>query len=131
MKILDYRDDYYSFTGKLSDNTRQLAFAGIALIWIFRKFENDNYSLDHNLYLPSILIVLALGFDLLQYIYQSLVWASYYSYYYHLKNKKLQDEVKSSWMWNIPTWILYIFKVLFVVIAYYKILIFLMKKLII
>ena len=34
--LKDYRADFYTFTGKASDITRQLAFAGIALIWIFK-----------------------------------------------------------------------------------------------
>ncbi len=36
MKLSDYRETYYEFSGKLSDVSRQLSFAGIALIWLFK-----------------------------------------------------------------------------------------------
>ena len=36
MKLSDYRETYYEFSGKASDVTRQLAFAGIAIVWIFK-----------------------------------------------------------------------------------------------
>jgi len=32
MKLSEYKQDFYSFTGKLSDINRQIAFAGIAII---------------------------------------------------------------------------------------------------
>jgi hypothetical protein len=31
-KLSEFKEDYYFFTGKLSDINRQIAFAGIALI---------------------------------------------------------------------------------------------------
>jgi len=37
MNLQDYRDDFYTYSGKASDISRQLAFAGIAIIWIFKK----------------------------------------------------------------------------------------------
>jgi hypothetical protein len=36
MKLQKARDTYYEYSGKLSDITRQLSFAGIAIVWIFR-----------------------------------------------------------------------------------------------
>ena len=39
-KIEDYREDFYFFTGKASEVNRQLAIAGIAVIWIFKNPEN-------------------------------------------------------------------------------------------
>jgi hypothetical protein len=39
MKLQDYRNDFYLFSGKASDISRQLAFAAIAIIWIFKRTE--------------------------------------------------------------------------------------------
>lgn len=36
MKLQDVRSTYYELSGKTSDLVRQLGFAGIALIWLFR-----------------------------------------------------------------------------------------------
>jgi hypothetical protein len=37
MKTVEgYRQDFYDFSGKASDASRQLAFAAIAVIWLFK-----------------------------------------------------------------------------------------------
>ena len=36
MKLRNYRQTYYDYSGKASDIARQLSFAGIAIIWIFK-----------------------------------------------------------------------------------------------
>ena len=36
MKIHELRSTYYEASGKVSDISRQLAFAGIAVIWVLR-----------------------------------------------------------------------------------------------
>ena len=66
MNLQDYRDDFYTYSGKASDISRQLAFAGIAIIWIFKKkVPATGLTVPSELILPGILIVLALGVDLL------------------------------------------------------------------
>lgn len=35
MTLSDYLASYYELSGKASDVSRQLAFAGIAVIWVF------------------------------------------------------------------------------------------------
>jgi len=52
-------------TAKVSELIRQIAYAGIAIIWIFRT--TNNTILD-SLVLPAILLILALLLDLIQYI---------------------------------------------------------------
>ncbi|MGK5042181.1 hypothetical protein ACQ4WQ_17720 [Janthinobacterium sp. GB1R12] len=75
--LKDYRETYYAASAKAGDIARQLAFAGIALVWIFQrtaKEANDAYSLPEELYWPTLFIVAALTLDLLQYCYKSGVW---------------------------------------------------------
>ena len=81
LKLSEYKEDYYTFTGKLSDITRQIAFAGIAMIWVFRKSDDMGIKIEEGLILPAILIVIALAFDMFHYIYQSITWSVFYTYY--------------------------------------------------
>jgi len=75
MKLDDYRETFYSYTGKASDISRQLAFAGIAIIWIFKKdLPGAGLTVPRELIVPGLLIVLALGFDLLQYCLGTVIW---------------------------------------------------------
>lgn len=74
---------YEDFTGKLSELTRQLAFAGIAVIWIFK----DGGAVSANGTPPSLMprdLVLAmcafvacLTLDYLHYLLASVVWRLY------------------------------------------------------
>ena len=126
-KLSEFKEDYYFFTGKLSDINRQIAFAGIAIIWVFKKGENLDFQIDSDLILPAILIVSALTFDMLQYIYQSITWAIFYT----IKNRKYKSEdkeIKSSEYLNYPSWFFFGVKVLLVLIAYWHIFGFLLNK---
>jgi hypothetical protein len=78
MKLKDYKNDYYEFSGKLSDNTRKLAFAGIAIVWIFKQEKEGTFILPDMLKLAVLMFVITLSFDLLQYIEDSELTASRY-----------------------------------------------------
>jgi len=78
MRLQDYRETFYEFTGKASDITRQLSFAGIAIIWIFKKETGTALTVPHELLWPGVLIVLALFLDLLQYCLGTVVWWLFY-----------------------------------------------------
>ena len=71
---------FYGYSEKLSGLVRQLSFAGIAVIWLF-KVGGENaggIEWDDSLLFPLVAFVLALMFDLLQYVYYSLVWALFH-----------------------------------------------------
>jgi thiamine transporter ThiT len=82
MKTVEgYWQDFYEFSGKASDINRQLAFAAIAVIWLFKTdTPNGQITIPHDLIWPGILIVAALAADLLQYVAGSLIWGSYARY---------------------------------------------------
>jgi len=65
-------------TAKLGDITRQLALAGIAVIWIFKKDIAGQPAIPRELFTPGILIITSLTLDLFQYGSSSLLWAMYY-----------------------------------------------------
>ncbi len=128
-KLSKYRDDYYAFTQKLSDINRQIAFAGIAIIWVFKQTNGNEIIIEQPLIYPLKLIVIALALDMLHYIYQSSIWAIFYSYYKH-KYQSEDHELDSSPKLNIIAWALFAFKVLLVIIAYYYIFEFFNDKLV-
>jgi hypothetical protein len=117
MKLSEYKQDYYTFTGKLSDINRQIAFAGIALIWIFKKNDVGNLIICHELVLPAILLAIALGADIMQYIYQSITWAIFYRYY-EKRTDNDDAEIFAPSILNYPSWMFFIIKVALVLIAY-------------
>ena len=81
MNINDYRETYYTLSGKASDVCRQLAFAGIALIWIFKEDNGSPLAVPDALLLPAALFVTALALDLVQYVYGSLAWGAFSRYH--------------------------------------------------
>lgn len=129
MKLSEYQQDYYTFTGKLSDISRQLSLAGIAIIWIFKTNIEDKIILDTSLRYAAIFIILSLAADLLQYTYQSVTW----SVFYHSKKRNGNsdnDVIPSPEYLNYTSWLLFGTKVVLLIIAYIMIIIFLNHKVI-
>ena len=130
MKLAEYKSDFYHFTGKLSDINRQIAFAGIALIWIFKKTNGTQITICDELELPAILLAVGLGFDILQYIYQSITWAIFYRYH-EKKNSNPDLDILASPVLNYPSWTFFILKVLSVIVSYVFIVKYLIENLIV
>jgi hypothetical protein len=127
VKLAEYRKTFYEFSGKASDVSRQLSFAAIAIIWLFK---NDlpgggHPTIPHALIFPGILIVTALAADLLQYTLASLIWRLYYRY---LEKKRVPPDAEtqhSPWL-EIPITALFWAKVFLVILAYIFILLYLL-----
>jgi hypothetical protein len=117
VKLQDYRDTFYEYSGKASDLSRQLAFAGIALIWLFKKDTISGPSIPHELLLPGIFIVLALALDMFHYCLGSLIWRRFY----RKKEEAGADEEReldhSVWL-ESPIYAVFILKIIFVFLAY-------------
>jgi hypothetical protein len=125
--VEDYRKDFYEFSAKASDITRQLAFAAIAVIWLFKTdTTTGQITIPPDLIWPGILIVAALAADLLQYVAASLIWGGYA---YYLERKDIPGvERHSNWL-PLPMWALFVIKIVLVICAYFLILLFLLRKL--
>lgn len=67
MTLDDLWSDVRELTGKLSDVARQAAYAGLAVVWIFKTGDAATYHLDRSLIWAAALLALALAFDLAQY----------------------------------------------------------------
>ena len=75
MKLSEAREHYYYFSGKLSDISRQLCFAGIAVVWIFAVKEgSSSYHLPPELLWPLGFFVFGLALDLLHYGVAAASW---------------------------------------------------------
>lgn len=81
MKLEDFKNDYYWYSGKASDIARHLAFAGIAIIWIFRVSTATHVSIPSCLLLPLLLFGLTLAADLLQYVTATFIWGVFHQYH--------------------------------------------------
>ena len=118
MKLSEIRVAYEELSGKLSEINRQLCFAGFAVIWIFNKSEND-ISVPIELYYPALFFILSLSADILQYIFSSIIWYCYYI----LKRKKGEEdstiEINEPEYLNIPAWLFFFLKIVFLVIGYF------------
>jgi hypothetical protein len=126
MKLAEYRKTFYEFSEKASDVSRQLAFAAIAIIWLFKSDlpGEGHLTIPRALIFPGILIVTALAVDLLQYILASLIWRLYYRYLEKIPVPPDADRQHSDWL-EIPITALFWVKVFLVILAYIFILLFL------
>ena|ERR1700733_7236545 len=125
MKLSDVRELFYNRSAKASDIARQLALAGIAVIWIFNVDSKVKHSLPIELYRPLYLFCFCLLLDLIQYIYATIAWALVMH-----NNKKVHDDHHvNAWKWiNVPTWSFFAVKIIILLTAYYFLLLFVIDK---
>jgi hypothetical protein len=121
MKLKDARDLYYFNSGKTSDLVRQLALAGIAIIWIFRYEVDGTPKIPQPFATPLILIGVGLALDLLQYALATAVWGIFQ------RRKELggtleEADFKAPRQFNWPTIVLFAAKVSTIAWAYFLLL---------
>jgi hypothetical protein len=117
MTLKEYRDAYYAFSSKASDVSRQLSFAGIALIWIFKYDKGGQLVVPPGLVLPALLFAAALAFDLLHSAFGALIWGSFASYH-EQRGAKDNDEIDAPAYFNWPMLFCFWSKLILVVAAY-------------
>jgi hypothetical protein len=129
-KLSDYKVVYEEASSKVSDLTRQMALAGIAIIWIFRQPDTSEKIICKELLTPLIFFISTLSFDILQYIYKTIAWAIFF----RIKEKKTKKQdpdppMQARPIMNLPTWILFFLKVICLLIGYILIFNYLFDKL--
>lgn len=117
MKISDYRADYYAFSSKTSEIARQLSFAGIALVWVFKPKDAEPIAIPPELLWPAGLFVLALALDLLHAAYGTFVWGAF-SRYHEKRHIGAEHELDAPAWFNWPSLAFFWGKVLAVIAAY-------------
>ena len=90
MKLADVEDAKSYYSGKASDVTRQLTFAGIAVVWLLRG-ENAAQPIPTPLVPVLLAYVVALGLDIVHYATSTLTWTRYY---YGLLRQGVGDDDK-------------------------------------
>lgn len=73
-KLSKFREYHYESTAKVSENSRTLALSAIAIVWLFKTQNGDQYQVPDSLQIPLFLVVSAMALDFLQYVYRSIVW---------------------------------------------------------
>lgn len=121
MNLASIHQTYYDYSGKASDIARQLCFAGIALIWIFKRDQGAPLDVPKLLLIPAGLFVLALALDILQYILASVIW-SFYARCLEGRGTPEDQDIDVPMWFNWPTLICFWFKIVFVLLAYFIIL---------
>jgi len=84
-KLSDIEKAKNDATGKASDVGRQLAFAGIATVWLLRD-EQSLRPFETGLAAALTLLAAALLVDFLQYVHCSWVWKDFYNTQYDRHN---------------------------------------------
>lgn len=127
MRLEDAREHYYFFSGKVSDIVRQLAFAAIAIIWMFRMGNETDILVPSELMIPLVLVVVGLALDLLHYLSASICWG-----FFQRKKEKLgleeDSEFKAPRYINWPALAFFWLKSPFVVAAYVMLGLYLAKR---
>lgn len=128
MKLKDARENYYYYSQKTSEIVRQLGFAGIALVWVFKNDVEGRQTVPSELLPAALLIVIGLGVDLLQYVAGSLIWGIYNGLKERAETKE-GTEFLAPRPINWPTLVLFWVKTIMMIFAYIYILRFLVYRL--
>jgi hypothetical protein len=130
MKLSDARKAHEDISGIASATARNLAFAGIAIVWIFKAdVPGGGFRVPLILVWASFALICGLACDLLQYVYGAAAWGLLH----RIMEKKLhrnQEKDFGAPIWiNWPTEVFFWFKIVGVAVGYLLILIFLFRKL--
>ncbi len=119
MRLNDYKKDFYEFSAKASDAARSAAFAGIALVWVFKLDAKPIPHLPRELLAPAGLFALGLASDLLQYVVGTGIWGAFHLYNERRLRNPQSDPQLSHPVWlPVPVHVFFVLKVLAVVVGY-------------
>ena len=96
MKLDEARKHYYDHSGAASSSARQLAFAGIAVIWILVTVDSVVSVPSTVLRLPLFTFIAALAFDLVQYYWLAGFWGAFS----RIKEVDGEDEFEGAPEWG-------------------------------
>ena len=136
MTLKEIREDYVRYSTNVSELSRNLAYAGIGIVWIFKQSRNNDEllstfmsSIPSELRWPLILFVVVLILDLFQYVIQTAIWYPYYAKHKELHKNEKEDDVnlQEPEIYSAIPWCFWLFKLIMVVIAYFLMGIFLLR----
>lgn len=120
MKLSQYKEDYYFYSGESSKVGRAAALGGIGIIWIFRIVSKDGTpAIPRELFFPTAFFALSLVFDLLQYIAGTLIWGHFFRWNERRLSRPTDDPDLSHRAWfSLPISIFFWSKLVSVGIGY-------------
>lgn len=127
MTLKEIREDYVRYSANVSELSRNLSYAGIGVVWIFKQSASEDAiettfmnSIPVELRWPLLLFIVVLILDLLQYVIQTAIWYPYYTKYKELHKDEKEDNVnlQEPESYNIIPWGFWFFKLMIVIIAY-------------
>lgn len=121
MNLKDARENYYFHSGKTSELVRQLALAGIAVVWLFKYEVLGVPKIPAPLLVPLCLIVIGLAFDLLQYATATGIWGVFQRRKEHAGVSE-DAEFTAPPQLNWPALVFFWLKVLSIAVAYVQLL---------
>jgi hypothetical protein len=115
--LSEYRKSYYEFSGKASDSARNLALAGIAVVWIFKIGDAGAFRFPRPLVWALCLFALALALDLLHYTVSAITWGSFH-WFKERGGSKEGSDLKAPRALNWVPLLLWIAKIAAVAVGY-------------
>lgn len=117
MKLKDFRDAYYDSSQSLSNISRQLALAGVALVWLFKtsllpttansiSTDAGIYLIQGDLYSTLCFFIICLISDYLQCFFKSFIWGAAHTWHDMKigKNTPNKEEIEINQPWGIINW---------------------------
>lgn len=136
MTLKEIRDDYVRYSTNVSELSRNLAYAGIGIVWIFKQSSTGDEdvstfmsSIPCELKWPLILFIVVLILDLCQYVIQTAIWYPYYAKHKELHKNEKEDDVnlQEPEIYSAIPWCFWLFKLIMVMIAFFLMGLFLLK----
>jgi hypothetical protein len=127
LNLKDCRDAYQELSGKASDLARTLSLSGIAIIWVFKNDTPNGPIVPQELFRPGFLVVLALAFDLFQYLSGAVAWGAF-GRIQELRGVSPNQNFKAPRWINWPTNLAFYAKFFSVAGAYWYLLVYLMNR---
>lgn len=126
--LKEFRDYHYNYSKQASTLSRQLAYAGIAVIWVFKTSADGQPSVPHALFWPGAFFIVALALDLLQCVTGSAIWSAFYNRHFkRLKNDEA-EVIAPRWL-KYPIYGFYFSKIGAVLVGYMFLLGYLVRNL--
>jgi len=128
VKLQDCREAHRDYSKTASEVNRTLAFAALAVVWIFRLEQTAPTLLPRELIGPTVWSVLSLALDLFHYASSTVIWAAY------TRHKEIEgiagdEEFLAPAEINYPGNVLFWGKIICLMIAYVSLLRFLWSRL--
>jgi len=127
MKLEGYKQDSKDYSQTASELVRQFAFAGIAIIWLFKFDKPEPHLIPKELIFPLLCFIITLACDLLQNLIPSIIWSLFYRYHEKKKTDPSLD-IKANVGLTYPGWIFYFAKIIVLIVAYIGVIRFLIHK---